>query len=231
MRLADFICVGGQKCGTTWLYKQISNHPEVYMQKKELDFFFKDLDLSWYAQHFEGAPAEKLCGDISPNYAAFPGLSRSIHNICPNARIIHILRNPVDRAFSQWRMARHLGDIPRDATFLESFHGNKQYMRRRGEYIDILKEFEEFYPLGKTAALFFYDDIARRPDWLMRQVTSFLGVDPDWRSPHLSEVVWGSPEPGRIRPDETEAVACYYAPFNDKLREFLSLERLPWEVA
>jgi hypothetical protein len=47
MRMPDFICVGAQKAGTTWFYEQISRHPQVFMRTKEIDFFFKPLDLSW----------------------------------------------------------------------------------------------------------------------------------------------------------------------------------------
>jgi hypothetical protein len=64
MRLPDFICVGVQKAGTTWLYEQLCSHPQVFMPKKELDFFFKPLGLAWYGAHFEGAGEPQVCGDI-----------------------------------------------------------------------------------------------------------------------------------------------------------------------
>ena len=164
MRVPDFICVGAQKAGTTWLYKQISRHPQVLLRTKELDFFFKipTLDLNWYSAHFDEALTFQLCGDISPNYAAFVGRVRQIYYFCPDARIIHLLRNPVERAFSQWKMAREPSNIPYQVTFLSAFSNNMQYMKRRGEYISIIDEYDYFYPLGSKPAVFWYDDIVKK---------------------------------------------------------------------
>jgi hypothetical protein len=124
MRLPDFICIGAQKAGTTWLYEQLLGHPDVFMPRKELDFFFGSLHLSGYGAHFDSAAEQQVCGDISPNCAAFEGLAERIYNVCPNVCIIHMLRDPVERAFSQWEMARFIGRIPRDVPFTEAFRSD-----------------------------------------------------------------------------------------------------------
>jgi hypothetical protein len=229
MRLPDFICVGAQKAGTTWLYEQVLGHPDVFMPKKELDFFLKPLDLSWYGAHFDGAAEQQICGDISPNYAAFEGLAARIHEVCPNARIIHMLRDPVERAFSQWKMARFIGRIPRDVSFIDAFRENMQYMRRRGQYVTILKEYETFFPLGERSAVFFYDQMRTNPVELVRRVLAFLGIDEDWQSPKLHEIVLPSPEYGLLPEDDARELAAYYLPFDQQLRARLGLTRLPWE--
>jgi hypothetical protein len=208
MRLPDFICVGAQKSGTTWLYEQISRHPQVFMPAKELDFFFKPLDLSWYCEQFSATLSTKISGDISPNYAAFLDLACRIHDICPDSLIIHLLRDPVERAFSQWKMARHLGNIAPEISFIDAFRQNLQFMKRRGEYVRILDEYGRFYPLGERSAVFWYDDIAIRPGDMMSRIQAFLGVDSDWQSPALKGVFWPSPQKAIMVPRWTITVSA-----------------------
>ena len=228
MRLADFICAGAQKAGTTWLYEQLSRHPQVFMATKELNFFYRDLPLPWYVDQFRGAAEGQRCGDISPNYAAFTGLAARIHATCPNARMMHLLRDPVPRAFSQWKMARHLGNIPRETPFIQAFRDNLQFMRRRGEYATILEEYRAFYPLGERMAVFWYDDISTRPADLMREVAGFLGLEHDWTSPSLHGVFAPSPERAALSESDAAEVTAYYAPFDQRLRAVLGIETLPW---
>jgi hypothetical protein len=230
MRLADFICAGAQKSGTTWLHAQISRHPQVFMRTKELNFFYRDLPLSWYAEQFHGAARDQRCGDISPNYAAFVGLAERIYGVCPNALIIHLLRDPVERAFSQWKMARHLGNVPLEVPFIQAFRDNLQYMRRRGEYSLILEEYVRFYPLGEQIAVFWYDDIRIRPAELMRKIMIFLNLDSEWKSANLHSVVGPSQDQSVISARDAVEVAAYYAPFDRRLCALLGVATLPWST-
>lgn len=228
MRVPDFICAGAQKSGTTWLYAQINRHPQIFMQEKELNYFYRDLPLSWYQEQFVGASGEQLCGDISPNYAAFEGLAGTIHSLCPQALMLHLLRNPVDRAFSQWKMARYLGNIPHEAPFIDAFRQNMQFMKRRGEYVVILEEYASHYPLGDRLGVFWYDDIGRRPADLFRDICVFLGIDPGWRPQELGAIVAPSPERRVIDASDAEEVAAYYQPFDKRLCALLGISSLPW---
>jgi hypothetical protein len=230
MRMADFICAGAQKSGTTWLHAQLCRHPQVFMPTKELNFFYRDLPLSWYAEQFLGAANGQLCGDISPNYAAFAGLAERIYHICPDARIFHLLRNPIERAFSQWKMARHLGNIPLEVPFFQAFRDDLQYMRRRGEYPVILQEYMSFYPLGDRMAVFWYDDIRTRPAELMHNIMSFLGLDRGWISPSLHSVIAPSPDQSVISAHDAAELGEYYEPFDRQLCTLLGVPTLPWST-
>jgi hypothetical protein len=97
-RLPDFICIGVQKAGATRLYEQLLGHPDIFIPKKELDFFFRPLDLFLARRAFRQRRLTQICGDISANYAAFEGLAERIHNVCPGARISHMRRDPVEQA-------------------------------------------------------------------------------------------------------------------------------------
>jgi hypothetical protein len=230
MRLADFICAGAQKSGTTWLYAQICRHPQVFMRTKELNFFYRDLPSSWYAEQFHGASKDQRCGDISPNYAAFVGLAERIYRACPDALIIHLLRDPVERAFSQWKMARRLGNIPLEIPFIQAFRDNLQYMRRRGEYSLILEEYVRFYPLGERLAVFWYDEIRLCPAELMYRILTFLDLDSEWESASLHSVVQPSLDQSVISPRDAVEVAAYYKPFDRRLSSLLGVATLPWST-
>jgi hypothetical protein len=231
VRLPDFICAGAQKSGTTWLYTQLSRHPQIFLPRKELNVFSLDLPCSRYAEEFRGAAEGQHCGDISPGYAAFPGLAERIHLTCPNALILHLLRNPVDRAFSQWKMARHLGNIDYDIPFIEAFRANLQYMRRRGEYSSIVEEYAAFYSLGERLAVFWYEDIKTCPMGLMRDLMTFLRVDAEWASPDLHAVVSPNPDDSVIGARDAVEVSEYYAPFDRQLRSLLGIASLPWSYS
>ncbi|MBL8619490.1 MAG: sulfotransferase [Deltaproteobacteria bacterium] len=153
-RSPDFVCVGTQKGGTTWLHHVMAHHPGFWLPPfKELDFFLdpranlswklqawhtqlsrevakksvdleilrwysrlcldERMDLAWYRQLF--APAgPRICGEVSPNYAAMgPAQAAQVKAACPNAKIIVMLRDPVDRIWSMVRMMHRAGHIPR----------------------------------------------------------------------------------------------------------------------
>ncbi|WP_273773147.1 sulfotransferase domain-containing protein [Brucella intermedia] len=228
-RLPNFICVGAQKAGTTWLYRQLEKHPQIYMRLKEINYFHKQHDFAWYIDHFKDARSDQICGDISPNYGAFQHVSKKIHDECPNVQILHFLRNPVDRAFSQWRMARYLGNMPRELSFIECFRQNLQYIRERGEYVRIIEEYADYFPLNDQSRVFWYDDIRFKPDRLLVDVLNFIGVDHLWQSPHLNEIVWPSPDPGLISHADALEVKAYYEPFDMRLRQLLRKAHLPWD--
>lgn len=114
MRLPDFLIIGAMKAGTSSLAKYLGAHPNVFMAtEKEIHFF--DLHykrgLDWYATRFASARAEQQLGEATPIYMydreAFGRLAAAL----PEVRLIVILRNPIDRAYSHyWRAVEHRGE-------------------------------------------------------------------------------------------------------------------------
>ena len=106
--LPNLIVVGGLKCGTTSLHHYLSLHPEISMSRpKELNFFVAELnwDLGgdWYASHFDrGAPVR---GESSPHYTNLPrfaGVAERMRALLEDARIVYMVRDPIDRMLSQY---------------------------------------------------------------------------------------------------------------------------------
>lgn len=122
MALPDFFLLGAPKAGTTALHRALAGHPDLFLSPvKEPKFFLCDgpppteggpgdahnyREWIWrrdqYEQLFDGAPAHALRGESTPLYLADDEAHRRIHEAVPDARLIAVLRDPVDRAYSNW---------------------------------------------------------------------------------------------------------------------------------
>ena len=117
----NFFLVGAPKCGTTSMHEYLQRHPDVFMPfYKEPHYFGADLDGSRFRQ-FRGKPErylklfrdardEKRIGESSPWYLASESAAEEIHAFDPNAKIIIMLRNPVDMMYSMWSQFRYSGN-------------------------------------------------------------------------------------------------------------------------
>ena len=102
----NFLVIGAQRAGTTWLYECLREHPEIFLpETKELHYFDLNHEKGdeWYFRHFEGA-SEKAIGEITPNYYQYPGAIEKAHVLLPEAKFIFILREPKARAISQFAL-------------------------------------------------------------------------------------------------------------------------------
>ena len=112
-RLPDFVVIGAQKAGTTSLHGALGQHPGVMLPAvKELHYFslHSDRPLSWYAAHFAGATSRQLCGEATPYYLFHPAVPARLAQCLPQARLIVLLRDPVERTLSHYFHAIRLGN-------------------------------------------------------------------------------------------------------------------------
>jgi hypothetical protein len=112
-RLPDFLILGAQKAGTTALYAYLRWHPRITGPAfKEVSFFDRHYPRgeTWYRAHLPArVPTETLVGEASPSYLFHPLAPERVRALVPDARLIAILRNPVDRAFSHYQHEVSLG--------------------------------------------------------------------------------------------------------------------------
>src|SRR5262249_18395507 len=107
--LPTFLIIGAQKSATRWLRTNLGQHPEVYAAPTELEFFnddgrFGEFGVDWYREPFAGWAGEEIVGEATPGYLLWwhqpEVVSRRIADVVPDAQLIAILRNPIDRAYS-----------------------------------------------------------------------------------------------------------------------------------
>jgi hypothetical protein len=172
----NFIFIGAAKCGTTWFFKALQAHPEVFVpQAKDIYFFDKNYDrgLAWYESFFDKAKSAKAIGEVSHDYLFSAEAMRRISEDLPGVRLAACIRDPIRRAFSAYLFMR------RNGTALDSFkstllaHDN---ILKRGLYSGYLEDC--FRIFGRDLVkIFIYDDLQADPFNLAKELYGFLGVD------------------------------------------------------
>lgn len=182
MAKVNFLGIGVQKAGTTWLDACLKEHPEIYLHpQKELHFFdrFKDLN---YIKNYESlftSTNEKIVGEITPNYIFKPHCAELIYQYNPNIKLIAILRDPTNRAISQYKMEMSRGSIGPNSGLWDAFERNLpegNSLKSRGLYNQQLEKYYNLFDKSQILLLN-YQDISLNPQKLIQKVFEFLEVD------------------------------------------------------
>lgn len=181
-KLPDFICIGAQKSATTWLHHQLSKHPRICMPaEKEIHYFdwFFYRSLAWYEKKFQNC-GSKIRGEVTPGYSVIEtGRVKFMRRIMPKVKIILILRDPAERAWSSARFhfAKEL-QRPLTGVTNEEFirHFNKSWVQKRGDYAAILSRWKKVIP-SENILVILHEELTRNPRHVMDVVHRFLGVE------------------------------------------------------
>jgi hypothetical protein len=197
LKLPQFLGIGAQKGGTTWLNRVLRCHPDLFVpaERKELHYFDWDWHraLTTYARNFRRA-GERVRGEITPAYGVLPvERIRFIRRIMPDARLILLLRDPVPRTWSHAlmhlvkRRGRAFEDVS-EAEFLQFFE--RDPTRARSSYVRILDNWLSVFP-EEQLYVGFFEQISEDPQQLLREIFTHVGVtaDVDWSAIPYQEVV------------------------------------------
>jgi hypothetical protein len=174
----DFVGIGAQKAGTTWWYQAICAHPDVYSRSdihKERHFFgryvthaFGPAECSLYHQWFP-RPSGRLTGEWTPDYIHYPWVPPLLAQAAPNARLLVILRDPVERFRSGLAHQRR----DRGRLTVESY----QDAVSRGLYHETLQGWHEYFPAEQILVLQ-YERCMADPVGQLARTYRFLGLEP-----------------------------------------------------
>ena len=193
-RKPDFFIVGAAKSGTTSLYAYLQEHPEVHMcEPKEPWFFGEEQDrhplkqfrtIAEYMKLFKGAPDNHRAGEASPSYLCSKLAAQQIASFQPDAKIVIILRNPVDRAYSHYCHQRRRGR--EKLSFEEALAAEEERVAdnwrfsfhyvRCGMYHDQVQRYFNLFG-ERSVRVYLFEDLVQNPDELCRDLLTFLELD------------------------------------------------------
>jgi Sulfotransferase domain len=247
--LPDFLVLGAQKAGTTALYAYLRRHPQITGPSwKEVSFFDRHWARgeSWYRGNFpnRARTGGKLVGEASPSYVFHPLAPQRVQELVPEARLIVLVRNPIDRALSHYNHEVSLGREPlsfeealdaeedRLRSEAERMAADPRYFSRewwshtykaRGRYAEQLERWLAVFPREQLLVLS-SDDLGSEPERTHAQVLEFLGAPPH-RLDSYPRVYEREYEP--MTPETRERLAAEFEEPNRRLYELLGRD-LGW---
>jgi hypothetical protein len=204
MTFPNFLITGAAKAGTTALYHYLKQHPQVYMApNKEPNFFAFENErvrfrgpgdericnssittLEAYEDQFAAVSGELAIGEASPWYLYSSRAAKNIYHHIPNVKLVTVLRNPVDRAFSSYLHVVRDGREP--LSFEEGLRAEENrveqgwefiwHYRRTGFYANQIERFLDLFP-REQVRFYLYDDLLADPARFLSDLFAFLGVD------------------------------------------------------
>ena len=194
-RMPSFVCVGAPKSATTWLFRCLGEHPEVFVPDfKETNFFtvcrwaddYESNGIDYYVDLFADAKPEQIVGDFSPDLLQDPFAPERLRALLPEARLIVMIRNPIERARSHYYYVRQrtryreyslreiLEDPSRDpAGFLS-----------QGLYGEQLELWLAHFPIERFLVIT-TEEVRNAPEQVFRRTCEFIGANPNFVSSSL----------------------------------------------
>jgi len=245
--LPDFVIIGVGKSGTTSLYDYIVKHPSIgsslYKETKFLHYhsssflyrsYFPTIFTSCWINNSRGK--KFLTGEATPSYFFYPNCGKKIFKINPNIKLILILRNPIDRAYSEYQaqvsgneqnLSFELAIKNQEKVWLESenLRDNESMVKdllpnlylQQGVYIDKLKQWMKIFPKNQFLILR-TEDLESNPTKKMNDVFEFLEV-PSYKIKNFQKKNVGNYDP--IKHETRKELIEFFKPYNEKLSKFL----------
>jgi len=178
--MLNFLCIGAQKSGTTWLYEALLRHPKVaFPGGKEVHFWnnLPDRDLQQYMNVFSND--DYINGDITPAYGFLPlSVIQKIYNLFPYLRLIYLIRDPRERAWSSAKMALGRSEMTIDEASDQWFidHFMSKGSRARGDYKTCIHQWRSVFP-SEQLLIVDYENIKSNPTLIMNNILHHVGLD------------------------------------------------------
>lgn len=207
-RVPDFFLVGAAKAGTTSLFSYLTQHPAVFIPSIKEPNFFSDYPkrefrtLESYLRLYSGCPADVMAGDASPSYLPSRSAASRIHALQPDARIMIMLRNPTDRAYSlYWQRRKWFSE---ELSFEDALAAEEERIKggctfghryvSTNLYCEQIERFRVAFG-DELVQIYLFDDLQDDASAVCRSMFRFLGVDEDY--PIRTEKVYSRTGPYR----------------------------------
>jgi Sulfotransferase domain len=262
--LPDFLIIGGERCGTSSLYYYLTEQPSIISAStKETHFFDENFakGIDWYRAQFPFVLQKQytkkvlkqdfLTGEGTPYYMLYPHAPRRTFELVPQVKLIALLRNPVDRAYSKYwiekmgefdtwsfedaikgeqeRIAGELEKMLNDVNYYSYSYRHFSYLTR-GIYYDQLQNWMQYYPKEQLLILR-SEDLYSDPAGVLKQTLEFLGVPygdlnkefKNYRRPS-KKGYRNKVVPPKLDPKMREYLIEYFRPHNARLYKYLGVD-------
>jgi hypothetical protein len=188
-QVVDFLGIGVEKGGTTWLAKCMEEHPQICFSKNREVYFFNDVDshflkeintkysrgVNWYKSQFSHCPNTSKKGEYATTYLFTDNTARRIKKHLPDVLMIASLRDPVKRTFSQYLYEQRLGFIQKNERF-EDVLKERPDMIEKGFYAKHLRNYYKYFS-KKQIHVVIFEELIENPKKHFKKLFNFLGVD------------------------------------------------------
>lgn len=235
--IPDFLIIGAQKGGTSSLFYYLKFHPQIKRPiKKEIHFFniYFDKGIDWYKAHFPLKSKKYITGEASPDYIFHPDSPKRIKKLNPNTKIIVLLRNPIERAYSAYQMNKRMGIDPRP-TFKEAikyelehkdefahtynYEKHNYFYLERGKYASQLNPWLDYFDKDHILVIE-SESFFKEPSKELKKVYQFLSIESSLPSHYKAMNV------GKYPPLSKEV----YKSLKDYFKNDISLLKETWNV-
>jgi hypothetical protein len=252
--LPNFLIIGAQKAGTTALYHYLCEHPMIFPAgTKEVHFFDREWDrgVDWYRTRFPRTlrlrarsfmrRGQAATGEATPYYLAHPLVPSRARSVVPDAKLVAVLRDPVERAFSHYRMTVRKGHESLDfesalEAEAERIGPDLEQVRRgldpspvlqrhgyayRGFYAEQLERWHQHYAADQMLVLAFAD-LVERPSDLYARILGFLDLEVPAEPPEFTVPNRG--DPGVMSEGARERLRGEFASSNRRVKEITGID-------
>ncbi|HLQ28236.1 MAG TPA: sulfotransferase domain-containing protein [Ktedonobacteraceae bacterium] len=256
--MPDFIIIGTMRGGTTSLYSYLTDHPSIgpaYM--KEVHFFdvYYHKGLHWYRSQFPSSvqkyyservqKQQFITGEASPYYLFHPHAPKRIARVLPQVKLVVLLRNPVNRAYSHYyhelaggyetlsfeeairreeeRIGKEAKKLAKNEQYISYSHRHYSYLAR-GIYVDQLKIWMDLFPREQFLILK-SEDFYTDPASGLKQCLEFVNIAEVGLKEHKEEYErLNTTKPPRMDPETRKRLVEYFEPHNARLYEYLGAD-------
>lgn len=183
--------MGVQKAGTSTLHDILKQHPDLRLPEYKETHFFRDDDkfekgLDHYFDYYFSKQKQAITGEIDPEYSYFPGCAERIHKAFGDIKVIFILRNPLERAYSHYLMSQRRGietlsfeeALHQESNRLDTFYNRIHFSYRdRGNYHDQVMRYENIFG-PSNVKVFLFEEFIRNKVETVNSITDFIGLKP-----------------------------------------------------
>ena len=246
-----FIILGAQKGGTTSLYRYLTAHPSVKPAlRKEIHFFDLNFERgrNWYLKHFPSSvSAGSISGEATPYYLFHPAVPQRVAEMLPGARLVAVLRNPVDRAYSHYvhsvkhgfETASFEDALAREMKLIEDGRGpvdhvDDSYSHQHHTYLSrgiYAPQLERWYAQCRPEQLFLLksEELSRHPAGTVQRTVEFLGLSAtelrDTGYPRLHQGSYRH----EMNPKTREMLHEFFRPHNQVLAGIVDFDISDWD--